>query len=209
MSFVKFYRIQLFLEYVKGEYWIDSSGEPWYADGDVSDVNHSNYIISIVTSDILNELNVEVRDEQLGALNYYYDQIFKEIEDQLSPELLQKWEDRDQEEVILHLIGDTPQNRDKISASLDSMDPRDYGLKYLGYKRVKGNYVQTFTMTPRDFEVIKRGIGGILEQERVDDEQLKDHTINIEVMANRHYYGDVPYSVVLDGHIQDLLQYRS
>ena len=43
------------------------------------------YIIKIVLPTnlfhILNELNVEVRDEQPGALNYYYDQIFKEIEE--------------------------------------------------------------------------------------------------------------------------------
>lgn len=122
--------------------------------------------------------------------------------------------------VIEHIIGtnDLPENIDltrenkhslkemglseeEIKVVLNEIDPRDYGMKNLGWKRVSGNHVQTQTLTQEDLRDIDNGLFDI------NNEIQNDEEINIEVMGNRTYYLEVPYSTISSGNVSDLIHY--
>jgi len=88
------------------------------------------------------------------------------------------------------------------------MDARDYGMKYMNYKRVKGNNIQTHTLTPEDFKIIKQGLGAILDQESIEEDALTSLVINIEVNSSRTFFEEVPILNVLEGNISDIMKYR-
>ena len=73
-----------------------------------------------------------------------------------------------------------------------TMDSRLYGMKEWGWKRVAGDNVQTWTLTPSDLGDIGSGIYEIMGELPEED----DPTVNIEVLATKKVYYDVPLSVI-------------
>jgi hypothetical protein len=82
-------------------------------------------------------------------------------------------------------------------------DARDYGMKHLGWKRVKGDNIQTETLTREDLREIANGLW-----EAYDDKCEKE-TFNIEVNSTRQVYNEVPYYLISDGSPSTLQSYRS
>ena len=103
-------------ESIRGEYWIDDSGEPWYADGDFSDKNHEMIIIDLVVGEILNSLNVHTgyMDDGLGSLKYFIDKIYEENKEEFTPEQQELWEDGDYDDVLFQLLSFTEKNEQQL-----------------------------------------------------------------------------------------------
>jgi hypothetical protein len=93
-------------------------------------------------------------------------------------------------------------NQEEIDVVRDRVDPRDYGMKHLGWKRVAGNNIQTNTLTFDDLREIGNGIYD-MDSEIKDDEEFY-----IEVLGNRKIYSNVPYSVISNCDLNQLGQYR-
>jgi hypothetical protein len=92
-------------------------------------------------------------------------------------------------------------------------DARDYGMKYLGWIRVAGNNIQTWTLTQQDMDNISRGINSIIDEQfsdQFDDENsvLSELTFNIESMRNKKFYQDVPLSIIDNADLSGLMAYR-
>lgn len=185
---------------LRGEYWIDDSGESWYADGDVGDINHEGMVIDLVRRQVLDDLGVDTSSEEyVDVIGKYYDQIFDNIKDDLNKEQLIEWENEEFEKVIKFYL--KSQNVENVDEKLDvvygRMDGRDYGMKFLGWKRMKGNVIQTETLTNDDIKIINRGIYSAYGDEiNDDDDDDEEPVFNIEVNSTRSWYEDIPLSVI-------------
>ena len=83
-------------------------------------------------------------------------------------------------------------------------DPRQYGMEYLGWKRVAGNNIQTQTLTHDDLKSIANGLADAYQDE------VEDNTLfNIEVNGNNRFYQDIPYYLISDGAPSQLEQYNT
>lgn len=91
--------------------------------------------------------------------------------------------------------------QEEIDVVRDRVDPREYGMKNLGWKRVAGNNIQTQTLTFDDLRAIGNGIYDI------DDEVKDNEEFYIEVMGNNKLYSGVPYSVINNCDVNQLGQY--
>lgn len=93
---------------------------------------------------------------------------------------------------------------EEINVVLDKTDPRIYGMKVLGWKRVAGRNIQTQTLTESDLKDIDYGLWDAYEQELENDNEME---FNIEVMGNSTYYSDVPYSIISNHNPLALREY--
>jgi hypothetical protein len=86
-------------------------------------------------------------------------------------------------------------------------------MKYLGWIRVAGNNIQTWTLTQQDMDNISRGINSIIDEQfsdQFDDENsvLSTLTFNVESMRNKKFYQDVPLSIIDNADLSGLMAYR-
>jgi len=86
-------------------------------------------------------------------------------------------------------------------------------MKYLGWIRVAGNNIQTWTLTQQDMDNISRGINSIIDEQfsdQFDDENsvLSTLTFNVESMRNKKFYQYVPLSIIDNADLSGLMAYR-
>ena len=166
---------------------------------------------SIEKFDYSSSLLDEIADTLgMGGLDEYYDwdeikqqlvrSNFQQTNDDEQLQLLQKWGVEDENELIEKVpyetdIFDELAKENNISQYLldtadNATDPRDYGMKELGWKRMAGENIQTQTLTRNDLYSISNGIGDAFD---IDADNMK---FNIEIMANNKVYFGVPVSVI-------------
>lgn len=95
-------------------------------------------------------------------------------------------------------LGITPEEAQVLAGG----DAREYAMKHLGWKRLAGNSVETWTLTSHDLEDIAAGIWDAY------DEQAENEEFTIYVFSNQQTYWDVPYSVIESGNPIKLVHYR-
>lgn len=81
---------------------------------------------------------------------------------------------------------------------------RDFGMKEWGWKRVEGQNIETWNLTPADLQTISRGIDNIIDDEgRFDDDGEIDFDplFNIYVHTGHRWFRDVPLSRIESGNI--------
>ena len=69
-------------------------------------------------------------------------------------------------------------------------NPILYGIKVLGWKRLKGTYIETWTLTQKDLSEIANG----LHDAYYEDCERCEYTI--EVVSNNTVLSDIPYSLI-------------
>lgn len=204
-----------------GEYWI-IDGNAVFADSDVGDMGHEAYVVEHLAKQFLEYF--DIYDDEPAPLGEYEDQIKDFF---VGEGLIEKWEPSEEEFdddpasfMLKYLWNEHKQdfnnNEDQfeeaffIAYNASQSDARDYGMKYLGWVRVQGDNIQTWTLTPRTMHNISNGIDEAIDQEMgYDEENVNDLEFNIEVMANRKIYFNVPYDDIASGKPQRLMQYRS
>jgi hypothetical protein len=201
MKFDELYK-QL-LESFRGEYWY-TDGSLYYCDGDVCDDNHER----IVIDHILNKNNLFEYSEQIG---------FEEVTGILFSRDNLKTDEQIQEysedyNIDVKTIKDILENAssmtdEDISYLGGRKDAREYGLKNLGWIRIKRNDFQTFHLDNEQLKRVSYAIDEIWEQEDQDYTDEQQETINIEVIKTHKYYTDVPISVVKEGDVGALRIY--
>lgn len=134
---------------IRGEYWIDNHGDTHYCDSDIGDIGHEGVIIDMVAHEIANEVGFE-SDDQIDT------------------------------EKLLQFIADEDLSipPEKLALLAGRVDGRIYGMKVYGWKAVRGNAVETWSGTPRDFKCIAEGLLNIIYEEGlVEDENLVDQVV--------------------------------
>jgi hypothetical protein len=199
--------IDMLLESVSGEFWVDDMGQAVYADGDIGDKNHE----MIVIESILYGHDVDPEEYEAD-----YSTIAKVInkvlslqplwsEEEMLPNLKEEF-DEFTDDQLENLIGEAPLfTKDELAVLEGDMDARDYGLKYLGWIRIKGNEVQVYELT--DGDQLKTVINALYDQGEIEDEPEAEETFNIEVIKTKVYYTDVPMSTMEDGNLSSLRVY--
>ncbi len=181
---------------LRGEWWIDDIGHVYSADGDVDDMNHSSYVIDLLTRRILEDLGIKFPEEFAGPLTEYRDKLCDvlnveqaDLDDALFQNLEHIWENKEQ-------------RRAAIQAAFDEIDPRLYAVQYDGWKRIKGNNIETWDLSSDDLNIIVEGLVEI--EEDIDDDAL----FFIEVVSKRTGYSDVPWAVLKESRLSLLRDYK-
>lgn len=198
---------------LRGEWWIED-GHATFADGDVGDMNHEAHVINRLRLGIYDELGVDINghDDFVPDPAELKDKIFDEIGDELTPEELELWnEDEIYRVIISYIKRNSNQDITNILHYMrghndkgQSLDVREYALIHWKWQRVKGNVVQTQTLTSDDLKNIVNGL-----YDAYGEELEEGHTFNIEVMATRSWYQEVPMSALETLNPSKLNEYRS
>lgn len=204
-------------ENITGEYWIDDYGSATYADGDYGDMNHEMIVSQNITSELLNYFDIEFDMDAPTNFNYLSDEIDNTIyQFVLDNNILKDDGITDPYEVFMdekyklmekYLKTLNIENLDaKLKVAHDQMDAREYGLQYDNWKRVHGNWIETWYFRPQDLNIIVNGVNDILEQEGNENENEK---FNIEVRSTRTTFEDIPLDVLFLNKIKSIIPYRS
>ena len=186
---------------IRGEYWIDESGYAMYADGDIGDANHELLALERLLREVLSYFDIDEPEEINldSALDTYFDQIYQHMEPDLSDEQKELWKN-DRIAVIMDYLETKGMSyvKDAISAVYGKTDPREYALKHWGWKRVHGNNIETWTLTPEDMQNIVRGLDDSGELDEGEEGDLEE--LNIEVRSTGKFYQNVPLHVLETGN---------
>ena len=202
---------------LSGEWWIED-GQAMFADGDIGDMSHEAHVIMKLTREILDVFGVQDDSEFLKELSEYYDQLgFESIYDVTINSLV------DSEELVAHWPN-TVQRQAAVECVLGNGDARDYALVWDGWKRVKGNNVETWTLTADDLRSIADGLAdtGCFDDDDDDDDDDSDRrlTVDIDVRGGvkapedpntplvPQFYQEVPLAVLEQHDIAALEPYR-
>jgi hypothetical protein len=187
-----------------GEWWI-IEGSAVFADGDVGEMNHEAYVIESIKrkyvydefdkgeyiewDEFKKELALEAFEEDFGKrpTEQYY----------------QKYKDK-MEDLYLKKLKEMGMTNEEYALAEGIGDAREYGLKNLGWKRVKQNNIQTNTLTVDDLKEIANGLWDINN----DLDENSDIEFNIEVDSTGAFYTGVPFKLISDGAPSQLRQYQ-
>jgi flagellar hook-associated protein FlgK len=188
---------------LRGEFWL-IGGQAAFADGDVGDFNHEGMVIQQLMAELADDVNTEIgsrMDTEYADLTKIEYEIEKYLDSEVDKDDTETpHPERDKiHEFILETIG---YDKDKFDVLLGNVDARDYGLKHLGWVRVKTNEIQTWQLTPEEMKDIARGLADAY------NEDVESDTYNIEVSSNGKYYTGVPYSVLESGNPASLREYQ-
>jgi len=184
-----------------GEWWIQEGGCIAFADGEVGEFNHEALVYERCVCDFVSiigwDYDTEYAMDVCAMRCAYNDWVDSEYNGRDMDEVFEEhWQ-----QVAEHF-----ENAEQAQAMRDVVwghaDGRDYACKYLGWIRVAGNWIQMQTCSRSD---LKRLGDGLTE---INDEEDLDKFWNINVMANKKVYDDVPIHVLLKGSPTELLQYR-
>jgi len=208
------------LAQVRGEFWITDSGTALGADGDVGDYNHEGHAIEVAQSQIMEgsedwegwkrETALEILAEQKQEL----EERKYEIEEQeldttdIDKLIYENWErSKDPEYHAYELIN---ANREKLGISEEDFDiaegqgdARAYAMRNWGWKRLEGNHIETWTLTPNDLKIISDGLWDAYQEE---GEKQK---FTIYVYGTKKWYTDIPVGVIDAKSVKDIVSLDS
>lgn len=218
--------MQMLQEVQRGEWWIYPGGAAQFADGDVGDSGHEGYVIEHLSREIYEHFCGSAPDE-MGYLGDWEGDIFRALKDdeRLSEEEIATWENRGSRGGPLVVIlaklledkayKDPKQAEDALYIAYGSsrLDARDYGMKYLGWKRMTtsnyGTEFQTWFLRQSDLDDMKRGIFDAWGDMGDTGEEADDpnHSVSIEVRANNKSFSDIPLETFERATVSDIVTF--
>lgn len=186
---------------IRGEWWI-VDGQAQFADQDVGEMGHEGMAIQRITGELLNELDIQDHGEIILLSEYRaeIDDVVQTRDGEKTTDALVRW----------LLENASPEVAAKAAQMVNIAwdgggDAREYALENWGWQRVKGNNVETHTLTADDLSNMRSGLGDVLEEEGVDDDA--DPLFDVYVMSGQGWYRGVPYSAMGSGDPATLRQY--
>lgn len=179
------------LSEILGEWWI-ADGQALYADGDVGDKDHAAYVIE----DIMRKYAPEEYDK-----GEYID--WDKFTKDLIIEKQSEGEKGKPNEILLRALRELGMSDEEINIINFGGDPREYGIRVLGWKRAIGNSIETYTFNQDDLNSISSGLS-----EAYSDEEDNNATFNIEVRSTNTMFEDVPIDIIDKRDLNLLSQYR-
>jgi len=200
---------------VRGEYWIDDSGNALEASGD-GDFNHEAYVIDYAQHH-LGDDNYEEwkRSEAMEILEEKKKELEDQKEDmeeaeqdttQIEKEIYEIWEQsRDIDYYAYELLLENMSLEEKELFNIAEMqgDPREFAIKNWGWKRLEGRHIETWTLTPRDLEVISNGLYDAYGD--YDENSLDLETFNINVYSTKMWYQNVSWQDINKKNIRAIV----
>jgi hypothetical protein len=205
---------------LRGEWWIDNHGQATFADGDAGDVNHEGVVRDYLIREFLGYFDIESDEEYVEPLGKYEDQIKQHFveEGNINNEVDSEKYDNDPARYMLKVLGSRRVIKDKkqlafaffIAYGTTSRDAREYALVYWKWKRVKGEWIETWNLTSEDVKIMYRGLWDAYSDALGEPEEGEEEPVfNIEVRSNNTRYYNVPIEVMKSGNVMALYQYRN
>jgi hypothetical protein len=191
---------------VASEYWINEDGQEFFADGDVGDYNHEAYVTEQLVAQyalpfdphsaqekdwvawITNNVDQVIQHSQQ---NHIWDQtLTQQIQQLRSQNNLQSigrilFADGLVDDQTMYDCYNVP--NDVRSVLNGQADGREYAIKNWNWKRVQGNNVDTWQLTPADVDIIIKGMEGI-HSDVEDDEAFNSIELNVNVVSTKQTY---------------------
>jgi hypothetical protein len=212
--------LQRLEEAQRGEWWIYPGGQSQFADGDIGDSGHEAFVIQHVNNELYEHF-IGYPPEHIGFLRDWEDTLYDALssEGRLTEEDMEQWQN-DPNSIIKRVIledklyKDEKQVDDAMTVAYNSsggIDPRDYAMKYLRWKRMtSGNSmtsVQTWVLTPQDMEDIRKGVFDAWNDDMDEEVEDSSHTVEIEVRANNKHFSNIPVEVLGKAEVRDIIPY--
>lgn len=149
---------------INGEYWIQEDGMAIGADGDIGDMTHEGYVIEQIIGEIADMFNV-YNDDMWADWDKIKQDILEEIKDDLDEDERKEIEKElgysiDEDELIISKMkemGDA-NPEEKMGIINGTIDGRPYAMEHWGWKALRDNHIETWTLTSQDMKVIAEGI---------------------------------------------------
>lgn len=156
---------------IRGEYWIDNSGSNMYADGDIGDRGHEAHVLDMIQHEIIDKFGYDKFD-----LGEYID--WDGFTSQLAKDKTEEYgmnpDEVSEDEVVNKAFKDEGIDDEAIYIANGRGNAREYAMKHWGWKAVRGHDIESWTLTPRDMQIIARGLESILDDEGDMDDSGDD-----------------------------------
>lgn len=209
---------------MRGEWWIDDSGSAMFVDGDIGDMNHSAYVVDMVSRELLDMLGIDSNDEYV-SLEEWFENIYEIISDDWSEKDQRAWDEGYQYALIQIYLENkfgVEYNGVPISKMLEvsqdtimmegDIDPRDYAMQYLHWIRVINNIAQVWELNRTILKNMSNGLWDAYSDELDGyDEQIEEDqpTFDIESLKTGTLYEDVPFGIIDSANVSGLNAYRN
>lgn len=203
-----------------GEYWIQD-GYIQQADSN-SDMGHEGYAIQNAAGELLSMFDIHKDEPYLPDLD---SEIYEELKDKIPEQQQIEYEGGEISMIELLLWYGTNILKDAdfnelvaVAYDVPKSDPRRYAMKNWGWKAIRGVEVDTWNLTSGDMKQIATGIYDVYgdsieeysdENGNVDEYGNEGPYFGVEVYSRKDYYSHVPLSVLENGDLSSMRQYRS
>ena len=205
---------------IRGEWWIDESGNAMFADGDVGDMNHEAYVIQQVQRTYVSDefdrgeyIDWEGFKQSLASEkaqeSYANPAVMQQIlqsqnipvTGQITPQYFLSNIDLD--ELANELLLELGMSEEEIMLAEGRGDARLYGMQKWGWKRVLNENVETWTLNSKDLNTIASGLYDAYQ------DGAETGRFNIYVFSTETWFRNVPYVVISSGKVAALRQFNS
>ena len=188
-------------EFRGGEFWIQD-GQALFADGDIGDYNHEAYVIEMVQQSY-NETNLDWDAFKKQIAQQQFQIALNDAETPQEKLLVQeKWNEDDGEEFLMMALRELGMTNDEYSIAEGTGDARLYAIQHLGWQRLMGTNVETWTLTNNDLRNIANGLWSAY------DEDVESETYDIDVHSPQMFFRDVPWEDISSEDVTNLLKYK-
>ena len=174
---MNWYKKYIFAQ-IRGEFWINDSGNAIYADGDIGDYNHEGYVLESVRGQYVED--VEFLDWDDTLKQKAKEQYKKEFRD---GEII----DDDPHNLAFRYFQEEGMTEEEWEIANEGGDAREFAMKHWGWKRLEGTNIETYYLKNSDLEKIADGL-----YDAYQDDALNGY-FNIYVYSTNKWYTDIPY----------------
>jgi len=189
---------QLFkLAAFRGEWWI-ADGRAEFADGDIGDKNHEAVVIETVQRQWADD---EFSMYEMVDWEGFENSLFEEAVDEKG---LNREEIHDPEPFVYEALKQRGMSDEEILVARGQgtrIDIRGYAMKTWGWKSVHGNYITSWTLTPKDLKEIADGLWD------AETETSEEELFTLESQTTHKTFTEVPLGIIALANPQALAEY--
>jgi hypothetical protein len=203
---------------LRGEWWI-CDGEVEFADQDVGDRGHESIAIGRLADKFLGMM--DIYEDHAWNLSNHISEIREWLREEHSDRFTEGTIMADPLECAREVLAEENAANPRSSfptaeqfedawfcaCGCGNRDARKYMIQYEGWKRVKGNDVETWSLTAHDLKEITDGLWEIHSQESADDVP-DDMEFHIEIRSTGKYYQGIPWKVLNEGDPMRVIHYE-
>ena len=204
---------------VRGEYWIDNTGNVMEASGN-GDFDHTAYVLdyaqhALTDGEDYEEWKLSRTMEVLEEKKELLEQQKSDMEDaeqdttQIDAQIYEIWEQsRDLNYHYYDLLFENlpPDEKELLNVAEGHRDAREFAMKKWGWKRLESRHVETWTLTVRDLEVIANGLYEAYGED--NEESLMSETFSIYVFSTKEWYPNVAWQDIDSKNIRAITSDR-
>jgi hypothetical protein len=205
---------------IKGEFWLDDTGYPTFADGDLGDMNHEAVAMDHLRREIIERhptLSHYAGDEYPDWEGFLREasgdnEYLRGVTNNVSMRHIRKLNEKgmaDSEKIrqlddLLQSLGVDDDTMD-VAQGVGDTDARLYAAKNWGWTRMDGNNLETHGLSQGKLKKLADGVSSAAS----DREDIYDELFDIYDFESRKFYQDVPFDVLEAGDVKALRDYTT